>query len=147
MPDYTARFSEQWELIDIVNGVAVAAATETNSGFNDLGNYHRVAIIIIPIALNDALDVDIEQATSALGAGIKTVNAFTKDITVATADTLPSIIEIQNEELDVTNLFNFLNVEITTANTGGQGNYFCMLLYGLPRYQPAATTVYDSVTD
>jgi len=147
MPDYTARFSEQWELIDIVNGAAVAAATEVNSGYNDMGNYHRVAIIIIPLALQDALDVDIEQATSAAGAGAKTVNGFTKDITVATADTLPSIIEIQNEELDVTNLFNFLNVEITTANTGGQANYFYMLLYGLPRFQPAATTVYDSVTD
>lgn len=144
---YTERFSEEWELIDVVYGAAVAANTETNSGYNDMGNYHRIAIVIDPVSLGDALDVDIEQGTSSAGAGAKTVDSNTKDITVATTDTAPSVIEIQMEEMDVTNRFNHLNVEITTANTGGGANYFACKIYGLPRYGAASTTNWDSVTD
>jgi hypothetical protein len=143
--DYCERFSEEWELIDIVRGVAVAANTETNSGYNNMGNYHRMAIVIDGLDLDDDLDVDIEQATSAAGAGAKTVDTNSKDITVSTGET--HVIEIQNEELDVTGRFCFVNIEITTANTGGQANYFVAKLYGSPRYAPAATTNWDSVTD
>ena len=42
---------------------------------------------------------------------------------------------------------SFLNVEITTAATAGGANYFEMLIFGLRRYEPAVTTMYDSVTD
>lgn len=145
--DYCERFTEEWELIDVVYGANVAANTETNSGWNDMGNYHRICIVIDPVSLGDALDVDIEQATDSSGTGIKTVDSNTKDITVATADTAPSAIEIQMEEMDVTNRFNHLQVEITTANTGGGANYFAAKIYGLRRYGAAATTNWDSVTD
>ena len=112
-----------------------------------MGNYHRLAIVIDPVSLNDALDIDIEQATSSAGAGIKAVDSNSKDITVATTDTAPSVIEIQEEEMDVTGKFNHIQIEITTANTQGDGNYFAVKLYGLPRYQPASTSAWDSVTD
>ena len=143
---YTENFTEGWELIDVVYGAAVAAATETNSGYNSLANFHRIAIIIHPVVLNDALDVDIEEGTSTGGAGAQALAAGGHDITVAAADTLPSVIELQTEELDVSDSYDCVNVEITTANTGGQGNYFVCEIWGYPRFKPAATTNLDSVT-
>lgn len=145
--EYTNRFCEQWELVDVVYGDAVAANTETNSGYNNCEGYHRVAVVVHPVDVNDALDIDIEQGTTAAGAGAKTVDAGGKDITVATADTAPSVIEIKMEEMDVDGGFRFLNVECTTANTAGNGNDFAIVIYGLPRYLPAATTNWDSITD
>jgi len=141
---YTERFSEAWELLDTIYGAAVAANTESNTGVILLANYVRTVIIIHPLALNDALDVDIEQATTATGA-LASLNAAAKDIAVATTDTAPSVIEIRNEEFAAG--YEYLNVEVTTANTGGGGNYFVVEVWGIPVYKPAATTNLDSVTD
>lgn len=141
---YTARFSEQWELIDVLYGDAVAAAAENNTGRLNLGNYLRTVIIIHPVDANDAFDVDIEQATTSTGA-LTSFDAGSKDITVATTDTLPSVIEIRHEEF--ASGYEYLNVEITMANTGGNGNDFVVEVWGEPVYKPAATTNLDSVTD
>ena len=141
---YTQRFSEEWELLDTIYGVAVAANTESNSGAILLSNYIRSVIVIHPLDLNDALDVDIEQATTAAGA-LALFDAGGIDITVATTVTAPSVIEIRNEQFAAG--YEYLNIEITTANTGGDDNYFVMEFWGLPVYKPAATTNLDSVTD
>ena len=141
---YTQRFSEEWELIDTIYGVAVAAAAENNTGALLLANYIRTVIIIHPLDLNDALDVDIEQATTLTGA-LASFDAAAKDITVAAADTAPSVIEIRHEEFAAG--YEYLNVEVTAANTGGSSNYFVVEVWGLPVYKPAATTNLDSVTD
>jgi len=144
---YTQRFSEGWQLIDYVLGAAVAANTETNSGYSALNNFHRVVIIIHPVALNDALDVDIEEALTTAGGSPQALASGGHDITVATADTLPSVIELSMDELDVNDQYDCLQVEITTADTGGGSNYFVMEMWGFPRYLPASTTNLDSVTD
>lgn len=141
---YTERFSEAWELLDTIYGANVAANTESNSGVNLLANYVRAVIIIHPLSLNDALDVDIEQATTATGA-LSALDSNSKDITVAAADTAPSVIEIRNEEFSAG--YEYINIEVTTANTGGNSNYFVVELWGQPVYKPAATTNLDSVTD
>ena len=143
---YTERFTEAWQLVDYVIGANVAHTTETNSGLVSVANFHRVVIIIHPVALNDALDVDIEQATSTTGTP-KTVDSGSKDITVATADTAPSVIELRMAEMDVTGGYDCLNVEITTAATAGSANYFVCEIWGQPRFKPASTTALDSVTD
>lgn len=144
---YTERFTEQWQLIDTIYQLAGASNTEVNSGYNSLANFHRVVIVIHPLDINDDLDVDIEQATDTSGTGAKTFHAGDHDITVATTDTKPSVIEIQTEELDVTGKFDCLNVEVTTANTGGEGNDYVVEIWGMPRYKPVSTTNLDSVTD
>ena len=144
---YTQRFSEGWELIDYLIGANVAANTESNTGYNAITNFHRLVVIIHPVALNDALDVDIEQATTTAGANPGAFHSSDHDITVAAADTLPSVIEIAGEEFDVTGARDCLNVEVTTANTGGDSNYFVVEIWGMPRFAPAATTNLDSVTD
>lgn len=144
---YTQRFSEAWELIDVLYGDAVAAATESNTGYSNVANYVRLVIIIHPVDVNDALDVDVEQGTTTAGAGAKTLDSNSKDITVATTDTAPSVIEVRPDEFDVAGGFDCLNVEVTTANTGGNGNEFVVEIWGEPVYKPAATTNLDSVTD
>ena len=144
---YTARFSEQLELIDVLYGDAVAANTESNTGYSNLANYYRIVIVVHPVDVNDALDVDVEQATDTSGTSAKTLDSGAKDITVATTDTAPSVIEIRPEEFDVANGFDCMNVEVTTANTGGNGNDFAVVIWGFPHYAPAATTNLDSVTD
>ena len=143
---YTARFSELYELIDVLYGDAVAAATESNTGLVDISGYSRVVAIIHPVDVNDALDVDCEQATSSTGTP-KALDSNSKDITVATTDTKPSVIEIRPEEFDMANKYDHLNIEVTTANTGGNGNEFVVEIWGEPVYKPAATTNLDSVTD
>ena len=119
---------------------------ESNSGNNNLANYVRAVIIIHPLSLGDALDVDIEQAASSTGTP-KSLDSASKDIAIATTDTAPSVIEIRKEEFDVANGYEYINIEITTANTGGGSNYFVAELWGEAVYKPAATTNLDSVTD
>lgn len=144
---YTERFIERWEIVDYYKGDAVAAAAEVNTGYNVVANYTRLVVMILPVDVNDALDVDIEQGISTAGTSAKALDSNAKDITVATTDTLPSIIEIRPEEFDIAGGFNAINVEVTAANTGGSGNEFAVLILGLVAYAPAATTNVDSITD
>lgn len=142
MADYTERFSEVWSLLGDI--VAANATTEQNTGYVSLANYHRAMIMVVPISLGGDLDVDVEQGTTTAGAGAKTVDSGNKDITVASTDTAPSIIELRTEELDVTGGFDCVNVEVTP----GAASYFSVTLWGgVPRFAPVSTTNLDSVTD
>lgn len=143
----TELFSERWTLIDYLAGDAVAANTESNTGYNAVAGYDRVAVLVCPVDVNDALDVDLEQATDTSGTSAKTLDSGGKDITVATSDTLPSVIEINGAEFDVANGFDTLNVEVTTANTGGGGNEFAVLILGCTEDPPAASSNWDSVNN
>ena len=142
MADYTERFSEVWSLLGQIR--AVGATTEQNTGYVSLANYHRAMVEILPVSLTGALDVDVEQATTTGGSGAKTLDSGGKDVTVAQADTTPSIIEIRTEELDVTGGFDCINVEVTP----GAASYFWVNIWGgVPRFAPVSTTNLDSVTD
>ncbi|MCB0196372.1 MAG: hypothetical protein KDJ65_30750 [Anaerolineae bacterium] len=145
---YTERFTEQAELLGTIYGLGVAANTASDTGNMLLGNFNRAVIIIHPMDVNDALDVDIEEATTTASGTRTQMDSGNKDITVATADTTPSVIEIKTSELDVNNGYKYLNVEVTTADTGGGGNDFLVEVWGLePRNKPVSTTSLDSVTD
>ena len=144
---YTARFSEQWELLDCTYGDAVAGTTETNSGFISLANHQRVVIIIHPVDVNDIFDVDIEEGTSTAGAGAQALASGGHDISIALADTKPSVIELTTDELDIADGYYTLNVELTTDSTNNNGNEFVIEIWGMPNYLPAVTTNLDSVTD
>ena len=145
--DYGNRFCEQWELADVLYGDAVAVNTESNTGYISCAGYHRIAIVIDPVDVNDDLDVDIEEGTNTSGGGGKALAAGGHDITVATTDTAPSVIELCMDELDVDGGFDCVNVEVSTANTGGGANDFAVVMYGLPRFLPASTSNWDSITD
>lgn len=144
---YTEHITEGLELVDVFYGANVAANTESNSGYVDLGNYNRILIVIHPVSLGDALDVDIEQASAVAGTGAKTLDAGSKDVAIPTTDTLPTAIEIQPAEFDVDGGFDCLNVEVTTANTGGGANYFVVEVWARPRFLPASEAMFDDVVD
>jgi hypothetical protein len=136
MADYTERFSEVWSLLGSIRGANVS--TEQNTGYVSLANYHRAMIVVIPVS------VDLEQGTDTSGSGAKTVDSGGKDITVALADTAPSVIELRTAELDVTGGFDCINLEVTPT----AGSYFWAGIFGgVPRFAPVSTTNYDSVTD
>lgn len=145
---YTERFTEYTECLATLYVLGDAANTTQDTGNVLLENFHRAVVIIHPMDVNDALDVDVEQATTSAAGTRATLDSNSKDITVAIADTKPSVIEIRTEELDVDGGYKYLNVEVTTANTGGGGNDYLVEIWGLvPRYKPVSITNLDSVTD
>ena len=140
---YTERFTEVHQLLATIYAANVAA--EQNSGYVDIGTFHRAVIIIHPLALTAALNVDIEEATDTLGTSPQAFQAAGHDITVAAADTEPSVIEIRTEECDVNDHYHCINLEITPA---GATEYFVAEIWGvIPRFAPVSTAALDSVTD
>lgn len=141
---YTERFSESWSLLAAINPASYN--TVQDSGFVSLANYHRAVIIIHAGVLGGDLDVDIEQATTTAGAGIKTLDGGNKDITLTatTDDDTVSVIEVRTAELDVDNAFDCINVEATPA---AAGIFSIQIWGGVARYQPVSTANLDSVTD
>jgi len=139
---FTANFSEQWELL---SGIAVAdhSTVQDLAARIDVGNYSRLVVIITAEAgSGNAIDVDFEQANALTGGTLKTLNSGGKDVAVADADTYHCI-EIRNEEFDVSGGFNYFNVESTPAGA----RMFSVLVFGLPRFRPASTSVWTTVTD
>jgi hypothetical protein len=142
MADFTERFTEVWALLAEIQGDNTSG--ELNSGYVSLQNYHRAVVMICPVNLGSALDCDMEQATTTAGAGAKALDSGNKDVTVQVGDTSPSIIEIKCEELDVTNSFDCINLEVTATVAS---YYWAGVWGGVPRFAPVPTTQLDSVTD
>lgn len=142
---YTARFSERWQLVDVVYGANVGANTETNSGYSDVSAFSRLVVIVHPVDLNDDVNVDIEEATDTDGTDEQTITS--KNATVASGDTAPTVIELRGAEMDVADHFETIQVELTTADTGGGSNYFVAEVWGETVYPPADTSNLDQVVD
>lgn len=145
---YTERFTEGFELLGSIAGDDLAAANVSDTGNMLFENFHRGVIIIHPVTLNDALDIDVEQATDATAGTRATFNAGSKDVLIAAGDTKPTVIEIKSEEFDVDGLYKYLNIEATLANTAGNNNVYVIEVWGsIPRYKPTSTALLDSVVD
>lgn len=144
MADYTERFSEVWSLLGTIN--PASHTTEQNTGYVSLHQYHRAVVIIHTGVIGGNLDVDIEEATDTSGSSSQSMDSGNKDITLTatTDDNTVSVIEIRTEEMDVTNLRDCVNVEVTPAQAGIFG---VQIWGGVPRYAPVSTTNLDSVTD
>jgi len=137
-----ALFSEEVALL--VCDLVANASTVQDTGYVDCSKYNRLAIVVHPVSLGGALDVDIEQATDTSGTGAKTFDSGGKDVTVLQTDTKPSIIEINADEFDVAGGFDCLNVEVTP----GGASYWATVIYGKDsRYEPVPTTNWDAVTN
>jgi hypothetical protein len=139
----TELFSETHALLAQINPASYAA--EQNTGYVSLANYHRAVIIIHAGVLGGDLDVDIEEATSTAGTGAQSFDAGGKDVTVHNADdNLVHVIEINADELDITDGYKCINVEATP----GAGSIFGVQIWGtVPRFAPVSTTGLNGVTD
>lgn len=142
---YTERFSERAALLADIDPASYSS--EQNTGYVSLALYNRAVVIIHAGVLGQNVDVDLEQATDTSGTSAKPLDSGGKDITLtATTDNgTVSVIEIRGEELDVSNGFDCINLEMTPA---GSSSIFGAQIWGfVPRYAPVSTTTLNSVTD
>jgi len=139
---YTERFTEVHELL--ANLVVTSSGAEQNTGYVEVGRFHRGFIQIIPVTLGGALNVDVEEATDTTGAGAQTFDSGGKDTTIPQTDTNPTIIEWRNEELTVDSAYDALNVEVTP---GGASTFVVQVWGTVPRKAPVATTNLEAVVD
>ena len=140
---YTERFTEAWELLGKIDPAAHSG--EVNSGSVDCKGFNRIFIIVQAGALGGNAGIDIEsQAVS--GGTLYQFDSGNKDVdlTASTDNNTVSVIEIRGEEFDHVNGRHFLNVEVTPASST---TLIGVTVWGAGRYQPAATTGLDSVTD
>lgn len=151
---YTQRFSEGHYPLVEENADSFAANTY-DSAYASLQDYHRAVLVINvgDMGQGATLDVQIRQATSAAGAGVKTIadkaGTGTKAITQLTQaggdGNQLLCIELQTEELDVDNRFSFVGVRAVVA---GASIEYSWILYGIiTRFKPVPTTNWDEVID
>jgi len=142
MSTYTEQFTEVHELL--ANLVVNASAAEQNTGYVEVGRFHRVFVQVIPVLLGDDLEIDFEQATDTLGTGVKTLDAGSKDTTILSTETGPTAFEIHTEEFDVDGGFDAVNVEVVAAAQGAS-SYVVQVWGCIPRNAPVATTLLEAV--
>ena len=139
---YTENFTEVNALL--ANLTVNASAAEQNTGYVEVGDYHRVFVQVIPVDLGGDLDVDIEEATDTTGTGVQAFQDGDFDVTVAAADTNPTAMNIQTEQFDVSDGYDAINVEVTP---GAASTYVVQVFGCVPRKPPVPTTNWEEVVE
>lgn len=146
---FTKLFSERFALLDHEPADSVAAGT-VDSGYVDMSLYPRLVIIVSvgDMVATATLDIDVEQATSAAGAGAKNITGKSiTQLTQAGGDSDTAVcIELNAEELDVANGFRFVNVECTVANAAVELAWF-VFGDGGARFESVPTTAWQEVVN
>ena len=139
MGDYTARFTELHYPLLIEPCDAFTPATVA-SAWISMEDYHRGVLVfnVGDMTAGDRVDVWLQEATTVGGAGGKNIAGKTFTVTQAGGDAnAPNAIELQTEEMDVANRFDFIRVVVRTLGTSTEYGW---LWYGIePRY--AATPI------
>lgn len=144
---YTERFSEVHKLLISENNPSLAAGVY-DSPWVSLANYHRAAVVlhVVDMGAGATIDLAVRQATDTSGSGAKaftTAKAITQ-LTQASGDVDSDVcVEIQTEEMDVTNSFDCLGLRLTVANAPVVVSWH---VFGIvPRYAPVGTTEWTEV--
>ena len=140
---YTQRPSEVMVPLAVMHADSYSGVQD--SGYVSLALYHRAWIVLDvgDMAVGATLDIDVEEATTT--AGIDGKNITGKSITQLTqaggdGDDLICI-SIRTEELDVANMFDCINVEVTGA---GAATEYSLIIYGCePRFPPVPVTAWQ----
>jgi len=143
---YTERFTEVHYPLDADYADSFAIGTHT-SAYVSLANYHRAIFVINvgDIAAGGALDAKLLQATTTAGAGAKDITgkAITQLVQADGDGDGILAIELQTEEMDVTNLFDCVALELTVTSAAVEFSY---IVYGIePRFPPTGTTNWTEV--
>lgn len=107
----------------------------------DVSDYERVAFLIALGATDQAVDMEILQATAAAGTDSKAVTgAKITQLTAAEGDDTWALIELQTEKLDINHGFHFVAASVDV--TGGSAATGTVIFFGLnpgsrPVVQPA----------
>jgi len=144
---YTERFSEVHKLLISENSPTLAAGVY-DSPWVSLANYHRAAVVlhVIDMGAGATLDLAVRQATDTAGTSAKaftTAKAITQ-LTQAGGDVDSDVcIEVQTEEMDVTNGFDCLGLRLTVAVAAVVVSWH---VFGIvPRYAPVGVTDWTEV--
>jgi hypothetical protein len=143
---YTERFTEVHYPLAMDYADSFAIGTHT-SNYVSLMNYHRAVFVINvgDIGAGGFLDARVLQATTTTGTSAKAITG--KSITRLTqadgdGDDLLAI-ELQTEELDVSNNFDCVALELTVGSATIELSY---IVYGIvPRFPPTGTTNWAEV--
>jgi len=148
---YTEQFTETHDVLAALAPTAANAAVGThNSGWVSHADYHRsfVWLHIGETGVGSTIDVNLTQATDALGTGAKALTTITggtkSPVQIVAANQGNYVgIEVRSEEFDVTNGFVFLNVAVVVA---GHVTYYSLVVFGIvSRYEPVGVTDFQEV--
>src|SRR5882724_8723521 len=112
-----ARVSEQMALMDAVNPVSQAPGTVTTAWVS-AANFERFLAIITSGVLGAAatLDAKLQQAQDGAGTGAKDIpNKALVQIVKATGDNKMAMIDLRDDELDVTGGFSWVRLSMTVG--------------------------------
>lgn len=110
-------------------------------GWKSMRDYHKAVVIILcgALAAGAAVDCKITQAKDDAGTGAKDISGKAVTTLDGDDDNTISAIELDASELDVTNQFDYINVELSCG-----GNVACLTAALLVRYQPRFKEVDDT---
>lgn len=143
---YTAQFSEQH--VPLATHYPLTRQTAAHvSDWVLMSKYHRAFFLLILGAMGASATVDakLQQASSATGTGAKDITgkAITQLTKAGSDDNSIVGIELQTEELDVNNGFEYVRFVVTI---GVADCTYAATLFGTNgRFKPVGTTVYDEV--
>lgn len=144
---YTNRVSEELALLAQHDPRTRQVATHV-SGWVLMENYHRAWLHLKVGDLGAAatLDAGIQQAQDAAGTGVKAITGKTiTQLTQAGGDGTDDdcCIELQTEELDVDNGFEYIRFYVTIAVA--DCTYAATLFGACGRYKPVPTTNWTEI--
>ncbi len=145
---YTELFSEVHEpgLHEPPNSFGISTR---NSAWFLMERFHRGVLQLHVGDMQQAatLDVQLRQATSALGAGAKAVTGKAiAQLTQAGGDGNDYItIELQTEQMDVTNNYDYIGVQVVIAGAAVEYSYVFNAYNA--RYKPVIQTNYAQVVN
>lgn len=139
----TQRFDEYAKLLADIGYSGVT--TEQNSGYINIKNYRKLAIVIKCVNVTTTLDADVEITTDGVSAGLKTLKSITQVGSGGDANCV--LININAEELAKpdsasSSEYDWVNLEVTPSGsfTG------TVLIFGLDsRFEPVGATQWDEV--
>lgn len=140
---YTQRFDEYAKLLADIGYTGVT--TEQNTGYINIKNYRRIAVIIKALTVATSLDVDVEITTDGVSAGLFTLKSAVQLGGSDDADVV--LINIRDEELSKpvgasSAEYDWINIETTPS---GAGTYVVLVLGLEPRFAPVGVTEWDQV--
>lgn len=145
MGDYTARFSELHYplLIEYADSLGPAV---TASAWINMQNYHRGVLVLNvgTIVATGVVYAYLQQAQNVGGLGGKAIAGKAITPLVATTDDDSLVcIELQTEELDVSNGFNWVRFVVHTNTAAAE---YSSVFYGIePRFQPTPVANWTEV--
>jgi hypothetical protein len=143
MAGYTERISEV--MYPLLHEHSDSLTGWISSAWVSMESYHRgwLVLNVGDIQADTTIDLYLQQATTAAGLAGKAITG--KAITQLTAgdDDVLCCIELQTEEMDVSNSFDFVNVVV---HINGSTAEISWIFYGCqPRYAATPTTNWQEV--